>query len=141
MDSVKKNSEAFVVASKEIDLEVNADKTKYIVMSRYQNAGRSHDMKIDNSSFERSEQFRYLGTNLANQNYIHAENKCRLKSQNACCYSVQNLLSSSLLSKNMKIKIHRTTVFLLFCKGVKLRPKKCTHCLRTLETVTSVIRL
>jgi hypothetical protein len=48
------------VASKEIGLEVNADKTKYTVMSRDQTAGRSHSMKIDNSSFERVEEFRYF---------------------------------------------------------------------------------
>jgi len=86
--AIKKYTEAFVVASKEIGLEVNADKTKYMVMSRDQNAGRSRDVKIDNSSFERAEQFRYLGTYLANQNSIRAENKCRLKSQNACYHSV-----------------------------------------------------
>jgi len=51
--TVKKNAEALVVASKEIGLEVNADKAKYMVMSRDQNAGRSHSTKIDNSFFER----------------------------------------------------------------------------------------
>ena len=64
--SVRKNTEALVIASKEIDLEVNADKTKYMVMSEDQNAGRSHDIKIDNSCFERVEQFRYMGTALKN---------------------------------------------------------------------------
>jgi hypothetical protein len=58
-------------------------------MSRDQNAGRSNDIKIDNSCFERVEQFRYLGT-LTNQNFIQKENKCKLKSQNACYRSVQN---------------------------------------------------
>ena len=46
---VKENAEALVVATKEVELEVNADKTKYMIMSRDQNAGRSHSMKIDNS--------------------------------------------------------------------------------------------
>jgi hypothetical protein len=73
-------------------------KKKYVVTSRDQNAGRSHSIKIDNSFFERVEEIRYLGTNLTNQNSIHEENKCRLKAQNACYHSVQNLLSSSLLS-------------------------------------------
>ena len=76
-----------------------------MVMSGDQNAGRSHDIKIDSSSFERVEHFRYLGTNLTNQNSIQEGNKCRLKSQNACYRSVQNSLSSSLLSKNIKIKV------------------------------------
>jgi len=58
--TIKKNAEALVVSSKEIGLEVNADRTKYMVMSRDQNAGRSHNMKIDNGSFEVVEEFKYL---------------------------------------------------------------------------------
>ena len=60
--TVKENTEALIVASKEIGLEVNADKTKYMVMSQDQNAGQSHSMKLDNCSFERVEEFQYLGT-------------------------------------------------------------------------------
>ena len=48
-------------------LEVNADKTKYMIMSRDQNAGRSHSMKIDSSSIERVEEFKYLGATLTNK--------------------------------------------------------------------------
>jgi len=62
--------EVLVVASKEIGLTVNADKTKYIVMSQYQNAGRSHNIKLNNSSFEKVEELKYLGTTLTNQNSI-----------------------------------------------------------------------
>ena len=62
--TLKTNAEALVVASKEIGVEVNADKTKYKVMSRDQNAGRSHSMKTDNSSFERVEEFKYLGATI-----------------------------------------------------------------------------
>jgi len=65
-------------------------------------------MKIDNSSFERVEKSSYLRTTLTNQNSIQEEVKSRLKSGNACYHSVQNLLSSSLLPKNLKIKIYRT---------------------------------
>jgi len=61
-----------------------------MVMSSDQNAGRSQDIKFDNSCFERVEQFRYFGTTLTNQNSIQEENKCRLKSQNACYHSVQD---------------------------------------------------
>ena len=103
--TVKKNTEALVVDSKETGLEVNADKTKYVVMSRDQNAGQSYSMKTDNSSFGRVEEFKYLGTTLTNQNSIQEEIKSRLKSGNACYHLVQNILSSSLLSKNLKIKI------------------------------------
>jgi hypothetical protein len=50
--TVKENAEALVVATKEIGLEVNADKTKYLVMSRDQNAGRGHSVKIDNTNLQ-----------------------------------------------------------------------------------------
>jgi hypothetical protein len=102
--TIKENPEALLVASKEIRLEVNAGKTKYMFMSRDQTAGRSHSM-IDNSSFERVEEFKHLGTTLTNQNSIEEEIKCRLRSGNTCYYSVQNRLCSWLLSKNLKIKI------------------------------------
>ena len=69
--TIKENAETLVEASKEIGLEVNAGKTKYMVMSQDQNAGRSHSMKTDDSSFERLEEFKYLGTTLTNQNSIH----------------------------------------------------------------------
>ena len=67
-------------------------------------------MTIGNSSFERVEEFKYLGTTLTNQNSIQEEIKSRFNSGNACCHSVQNLLSSSLLSKNFEIKISRTII-------------------------------
>ena len=96
--------EVLVIASDEIELEVNPDKTKYMVMSRDQNAGRSHNINIDTIFLERVEEIKYLGTTLRGQNSIQEEIKSRLKSGNACCHSVKNLLSSSLLYKK-KIKI------------------------------------
>jgi len=71
--TIKKNAEALIVASKEIGLEVNADKTKYVVMSRDQNGGRSHNMKTVKRSFEMVEEFKYLGKNLTNQNSMQEE--------------------------------------------------------------------
>jgi hypothetical protein len=65
--AVKESAEALMVAAKEIGLEVNADKTKYMVMSWDRNAGRGHSVKIDNISFERVDEFKYLGTTLTNQ--------------------------------------------------------------------------
>ena len=59
-----------VAATRETGLEVNADKTKYMVMSQDQNAGRIHCVRIDNSTFDRVEEFKYLGTTLTNQNSI-----------------------------------------------------------------------
>jgi len=72
------------MASMGIGLEFNTDKTKYIVMPRYQNAARSHNMKTDNRYFETVKEFKYLGTILTNQNSIQEEIKTRLKSGNVC---------------------------------------------------------
>jgi len=59
-----------------------------------------------------------------NRNGIHEKFKVTLKSENACCYSVQNFSSSSLLSKNINIEIYRATV-LPVCMGVKLSLSHC----------------
>ena len=67
-------------------------------------------MKIDNSPTERVEEYKYLGKTLTYQNSIQEEIKSRWKSENACYYSVKNLLSSSLLSKRLNIKIYRTII-------------------------------
>ena len=89
-------------------------------MSRDQNAGRIYSVRIDNSTFEGVEEVKYLGTTLTNQNSIAEEIKSRLRSGNACYHSVKNLLSSRLLSKNLKIKIFRTIILPVFCMGVKI---------------------
>ena len=57
--TVKENAEALSVATKEIGLEVNADKSKYMFMSRDRNAGRCQSVKMDNCSIERVEEFKY----------------------------------------------------------------------------------
>ena len=103
--TIQKNAEALVVASKEIGLEVNADKTNYMIMSGDQNAGRNHSTKIDSSSFARVEDFKYLGKTLTNLNSMQEEIRNRLKSGNNFYHSVQNILSSGLLSKSLQIKI------------------------------------
>jgi len=109
--TLKENAEALIAATREIGLEVSADKTKYMVMSRDQNAGRIQSVRIENSTFERVEEFKYLGTTLTNQNSIAEEIKSRLRSGTACHHAVQNLLSSRFLYKNLKIKIYRTIIF------------------------------
>jgi len=77
-------------------------------------------INIDNSAFERVQEFKYLGTTLMNQNSIQEEIKSRLKSGNACYHSVQNLSSCGLLSKNFKIKICRTIILPVVLYGCKI---------------------
>jgi hypothetical protein len=91
-------------------LEVNAQKTKYMVMSRDQHAGKNHNIKMGDKFFETVEHFRYLGTTLTNKYSIYEEIRSILKSGNVLSHSVQDLLSSSLLSKNTKIKTYRTII-------------------------------
>ena len=67
-------------------------------------------MRIDNGTFERVEEFKYLGTTLTNQNSIPEEIKSRLRSENGCYHLVRKCLSSRLLSKNLKIKIYRNII-------------------------------
>jgi len=64
-----------------------------MVMSRDQIAGKSHTIKIDNSSLERVGEFICLGTTITNQNSVQEEIKTQLNSRNACYYLMQNLLS------------------------------------------------
>jgi hypothetical protein len=96
---IKKNTETLIDAGKEVGLEINVEKTMYMLLSHHQNARRNRDIKIANRSFENVSQFKYLGTAVTTQNLIKEEIKRRLNSGNACYHSVQNLLSSRLLSK------------------------------------------
>jgi len=88
-----------------------------MVMSRDQNAGRSRNVKTANISFERLEELKYLGTNLTCQNSVEEEINIRLKSGNAYYHSVLDLMPSSLLSKNIKIKIYRNKISLVVLYG------------------------
>jgi hypothetical protein len=89
---------------------VNPEKTEYLLMSHYQKAGQKHSIKIANGSFEDVAKLRYLGTTLTDHNCIHEEIKSRLNSGNACYHLVQSILSSHLLSRNVKVKIYKTII-------------------------------
>jgi hypothetical protein len=107
---LQRNTKALLDASKEIGLEVNSEKTKYKLVSRCQKAGQRQRIKIGNRSFESVAKFKYLGTTLTDRNCIHEEIKSRLNSGNACYHSVQSLLSSRLLPRNVKVKIYKTII-------------------------------
>jgi hypothetical protein len=117
IDTINKNIETLIDASKEVGLEVNVEKTKYMLMSRDQNAGQNWEIKVGNKSFQNVSQIKYLGMTVTNENLIKEEIKRRVNSGNACYNSVQNLLSSRLLSKNVKVRIYKTIVFLVVLYG------------------------
>jgi hypothetical protein len=108
INTIKENTDTFLEASRDIGLEINAEKTKYMIMSCHPNSGQNQNIRIANELFENVAKFKYLGTILTNKNDIHDEIKSRLNLVNACYYSVQNPLSSCLISKNLKIKIYKT---------------------------------
>jgi hypothetical protein len=81
-----------------------------MLMSRCQKAGQRQSINKGNRSFESVANFKYLGKTLTDQNCIHEEIKSRLNSGNACCHSVQSLLSSRLLSRTVKVKIYKTII-------------------------------
>jgi hypothetical protein len=110
IDIIQKNTKALLDASKEVALEVNPEKIKYILVSQCQKAGQRQSIKIANRSFERVAKFKYLGTKLTDKNCIQEEIKSRLNSGNACYNSVQSLLLSRLLSRNVKVKIYKTII-------------------------------
>jgi hypothetical protein len=101
--TVKKSAEALLVGSKQVGLEICADKTRY--MYHEQNAGQKSQHKVGSESFERVAEFSYLGTALTNQNHIYKEIKSRLNSGNACCHLIENLFCFHLLSKNINLEV------------------------------------
>jgi hypothetical protein len=75
IDTIKKNTETLIDASKEAGREINVQKTKYMLLSCHQNVGQNRDIKLANESFENVSQFKYLGTTVTNQNLIQGEIK------------------------------------------------------------------
>jgi hypothetical protein len=105
VDTIKKNTQTLIDASKEVGPEVNTEKLSICCCLITIMQG-----KIANRCLENVAQFRYLGMTITNQNWIQEEIKRRLNSSNACYHSIQNLLSSRLLSKNIKIRIYKSII-------------------------------
>ncbi|KAJ4431656.1 hypothetical protein ANN_20255 [Periplaneta americana] len=115
--TIRENTEILLEASKAIGLEVNPEKTKYMIMSRDQNIVRNGNIKIGDLSFEEVEKFKYLGATVTNINDTREEIKRRINMGNACYYSVEKLLSSSLLYKNLKVRIYKTVILPVLLYG------------------------
>jgi hypothetical protein len=116
MKTIKENTKILLEATRDVGLEINAEKTKYMIMSRHPNSEQNQNIRIANELFENVATFKYLGTTLTYQNDIHNEIKSRLNSE-ACYHSVQSLLSSRLISKNLKIKIYKTVILPVLLYG------------------------
>ncbi|KAJ4425576.1 hypothetical protein ANN_27771 [Periplaneta americana] len=133
--TIRENTKILLEASRAIGLEVNAEKTKYMIMSRDQHIVRNGNINIGDLSFEEVEKFKYLGATVTNINDTREEIKCRINMGNACYYSVEKLLSSSLLSKNLKVRIYKTVILpvvLYGCETWTLTLRK-EHRLRVFE--------
>jgi hypothetical protein len=78
--------------------------------SRHPNSGQNQNIRKTNESFENMATFKYMETTLTNQNAIIDEIKSRLNPGNACYYSVQNILSSHLIYKCLKIKVYESII-------------------------------
>jgi hypothetical protein len=131
ISTIKENKETLLVANRDIGLETNAVNTKYMIMSHHPYSGPNQTIRIANESFEIVAKFKYFGTMLTNQNDIHDE----ISSGNACCYSAQNLLSSHLISENLRSKIYKNVflaVVLYGCETWSLTLRE-EHRLRVFE--------
>jgi hypothetical protein len=117
IDTTQKNKEALFDAGKEIGLEVNPERTKYMLRAPYQKAGQRHCLNKANSGFEDVVTLKYLGTILTDQKCMLEEIKSRLNSGNASYHSVQSLLSSRLLSRNVKVDICKTIILTVILYG------------------------
>jgi hypothetical protein len=140
IDTTEKNIQTLVEASTEVALGINVLKPQYMLLYRLQSAGQVRDIKAANRSFENVLQFKYLGMTARNQNLIQEEIKSRLNSGNAYYHSVQILISSHLLSKNINIRICKIMILpvvLYGCETWSLTIRK-EHRLRVL--VNRVLR-
>jgi hypothetical protein len=104
-----------------------------MLLSRHQNAEQNLDIKVANRPFENVAYFKYWGTTVTNQKLIHEEIKRRRNQGNACYHSVQNLLSSHLLPKNIKIRIYKAINLPVVLYGCGTWPVTLSkgYCLRT----------
>ena len=113
LQTVRENTEIFIKASKDICLEVNSEKTKYMITSRKKNIQyKIKKIEIENLSFEKVEKFKYLEVTVTNTNDICEEIKRRINMGNACYYSLEKILQSRLLSNKLKVNTYKTTSWL-----------------------------
>ncbi|PSN49532.1 hypothetical protein C0J52_04975 [Blattella germanica] len=104
-------------STRKLGLEVNVNKTKYMVTRRNASCKANGQLMTNEGNFEEVAEFKYLGALITNRNEKQKEIKHRLNSGNACYYALQQLLSSQLLSKNIKLKIYKTVILPVILYG------------------------
>jgi hypothetical protein len=107
MNIIKEKTQSLLGASRDVGLEINAEKTKYMIMFHHLNSGQNQKMRRANELLKNMAKFKYLGMTLTNKNDIHDELMSRLNLGNACYYSIQNLPSSPHIKKP---KVHKTVI-------------------------------
>ena len=110
LQTIRENTEIFIKASKDIGLEVNSDKTKYMITSCQQITVQNQNIVIENLSFEKAEKFKYLGVTVTNTNDIREEIKRRINMGNACYYSLEKILSPHMFSNKLKVNTYKTII-------------------------------
>ncbi|KAJ4432057.1 hypothetical protein ANN_20671 [Periplaneta americana] len=113
--TIRENTRILFQAGKEISLEASPEKAKYMFMSR--DIMRNGNIKIENISFEEVKKFKYRAETARNINDTREEIKRRINMPNACYYSADKLLSSSLLSKTLKVRIYKTIILRVVLYG------------------------
>lgn len=96
------NLKKLMKASKNMDLVVNAEKTKYMIVTR--GSEDSYNLKVDNNEFEHVKEFKYLGVTFNKKNIMHEEIDLRMKAANRCNFPIENLFKSKTMSKYVKEK-------------------------------------
>jgi len=83
INTITEKTEVLLESRNDVGLEINAEKTKYMIISRHQHSGQNQNIRVASESFVSVAKFKHLGTILTNQNDIHDETKSRLSSRNA----------------------------------------------------------
>jgi hypothetical protein len=116
---IKKNTEALLFGSKENGVEVSYDKTNYMVLSRDNNAGRSHNIKIDNSSFEMVKMFRYFWNNLKKSKFSSGRNGEQIDVRECLLSFGAESFFFQFAIRNLKIKLYRSVMLPVLLYGCK----------------------
>jgi hypothetical protein len=114
---LQSNTDTLVAACSEIGLQVNVEKTKYMITSRNAEEEGNRNITINNMTIEKVNKFKYLGAYITSRNEVAEEIKSRLVSGNACFFSVQKLLASRLISRKLKLKLYRTVILPVILYG------------------------